>query len=364
MKEILISNAMRERSVTNSGNPYRLLQLFAKAARGETITVASIGGSITQRYNASVEERCFAALLAQWFRDTFPQATVRYHNAGIGATGSLMAVHRLERDLLAYQPDFVAVEFSVNDGDSEQARETYDNLIYNLLNSDTKPAVLCIGMVRGDGTSTQDKHVSVARHYGVPYISCRDVVWPEMEAGRLTWEDFSDDNIHPHDAGHRLTAQLVTDFLATLLTKDAADYSDSPCDTPLVSNRYRQATIYYVDEIAPLSAGCFAKEWVDLNKIPYGWVAHENGEPIRFELKNCHRVYLLFERTNRGTGGKAVAKILDSEIEMDADFKDGWGIYYNNTLVYDTDEAQDLVLTVTPMLQEGQHFALAGIMVS
>ena len=91
---------------------------------------------------------------------------------------------------------------------------------------------------------------------------------------------------------------------------------------------------------------------------------HEYGAPIVFNLKKCSRVYMLFERTNKGDGGKAIARVFDWETVLDADFKDGWGIYYNNSLVYSGDEAQDIILSITPELENGKHFAVAGIMVS
>ena len=53
MTEILLTDEMKKRSVANYGNPYRILKMFEKLKRGEEITFVTIGGSITQRYNAS-----------------------------------------------------------------------------------------------------------------------------------------------------------------------------------------------------------------------------------------------------------------------------------------------------------------------
>lgn len=364
MEKINLTEEMKKRSVANFGNPYRILRMLEKAEKGEEITFAAIGGSITQRYNASLAENCYAALLAKWIKAKYPKAQINYINAGIGATGSLIGVHRLDRDLLIHDPDFVTVEFSVNEGDCDATVEYYDNLIFNIMNHTSKPAVLCIGMVNNGGGSAQKSHIMVAKHYDLPYISYRDAVWQEIEEGKLCWADLSNDNIHPHDGGHELTARLVTEYLEGILKNKKYELSDNTTEKPLVSNRFRNAKMYYIDDIEPESYGCFAREKVNLNKIPYGWVARENGEPITFEFKNCHRVYMLFERTNKGDGGKAIARILDKEVVLDADFKDGWGIYYNNSLIYGSDEPQDLVLTVTPKLEEGKFFAIAGIMVS
>lgn len=362
MSEIVLTNEMKSRAVAHAGNHYRILKLFEKAARGEGITFVAIGGSITQRYNASSAELCYASLIAKWLREKFPQTEVNYINAGIGATGSLIGVHRLHRDVLKYNPDFVTVEFSVNEGNSESVLESYDNLVFNIMNHVTSPAVLCIGMVNQGGGSAQDTHIQVARHYDIPYISYRDAVWQEIEECRLTWRDLSNDNIHPHNGGHKLVADLITDYLSCVESINAS--KDNNCGTALVNNVFQNAKMYYIDDITPKDCGCFSREQVNLNKIPYGWVANENGAPLTFEFKNCCRVYMLFEKTNRGNGGKAVAQVGDRKTVLDADFKDGWGIYYNNTLLYKSEIPQDIVLTVTPDLEEGKHFAVAGIMVS
>ncbi len=362
MENIKLTKERLERSVAYSGNPYRILKVLEKAARGESITYVAIGGSITQRYNASKLELCYASLIEKWLCEKFPHTEIKHVNAGIGATGSLIGVHRLARDVLCHNPDFVTVEFSVNEGDSDASRESYDNLIYNILNSATAPAVLCIGMVNKGGGSAQKVHTEVARHYDIPYISYRDAVWADIESGTLSWEELSNDNIHPHDAGHRLTADLVIDYIEKLQAHHAQ--KDIDCKAPLVNNVFKNAHIFYVDDIKPAETGCFVREAVNLNKIPFGWVANENGEPLVFKFRNCRRIYMLFEKTNKGNGGKALARVCDKETVLDADFKDGWGVYYNNTLLYASDDPCDMTLTIIPQLEQGKHFAVAGIMVS
>ena len=364
MKDNFLTQEMIERSVKHNGNKYRLLKLFEKASRGEEITFVALGGSITQRYNASSPELCYAALLVKWMKEKFPNSKINYVNAGIGATGSLMAVHRLKMDVLKFRPDFVTVEFSVNEGDGEFTKKVYDNLIYNLLSSETKPAVLALCMVNCNGGSAQNTHYEVAKHYDIPMISYRDTVWPEIEAGRIEWSCVSNDNIHPDDTGHAIVAQIVTDFLESLSESSIKDEKDIYPIEPLTNNDFRNADIYYVDDIVPISYGCFKRERVDLNKIPYGFVASENGEPLKFNFNNCRRIYLLFEKTNKGNGGKALVRAGEKEVELDADFKDGWGVYYNNACVFESAVPTKVTLSIIPQLEDGKHFAVAGIMVS
>ena len=70
---------------TYEANTDRLFHVFAKARRGEPITVGVIGGSITAGAMASATEKNYASLVTQWWRQTFPKSNIRLVNAGIGA---------------------------------------------------------------------------------------------------------------------------------------------------------------------------------------------------------------------------------------------------------------------------------------
>ena len=93
-------------------------------------------------------------------------------------------------------------------------------------------------------------------------------------------------------------------------------------------------------------------------------MANTNGAPLKFEFENVSNIFLSFERTNKGDGGKAVADVNGVKTEMDSDFSGGWGVYYNSTKVYESETPGSVTLTITPDLEQGKHFALVGILVS
>ena len=361
MKYINITAEMYKRSVAHFGNPYRIINLIKKARAGENITYVCIGGSITQGAMASLWENSYPSLFASWLKKSFPQAEIKYINAGIGATGSLIGVHRLQRDVLAHNPDFVTVEFSVNEGFCDATVESYDNLVYNILNHPTKPAVMCIGMTKNNGTNAQEGHIRVAQHYDLPFISVRDAIWPEMVTEKIAWSDYSGDGIHPHDAGHKFTLDLITNYIGKITDYDLC--SDNVTDKPLTNNNLKNARLYYVNDIKPVDFGCFNVEKVGLNMLPDGWVARENGAPMEFELLNCKRIYALYELTNIN-GGKAEVTFGDASVILDGDFKGGWGRYYDYKPIFINNEPKDICLKIIPILEDDQYFALVGLMIS
>ena len=101
--------------ILNEGDASRILRAMQKAEKGEPVTVAFLGGSITQGSVSSTPETCYAYLVYSWWKERFPKSEVTYVNAGIGGTPSQFGVARVEEEVLGYNPDFMTVEFSVND---------------------------------------------------------------------------------------------------------------------------------------------------------------------------------------------------------------------------------------------------------
>lgn len=87
---------------------------LAKLRNGEPVTIVTWGDSVTEGGDASVPDRCFAALFPKRLGQRFPKATIRAINAGIGATNTDGRLPGLDKDVLSHKPDLVTIEF-VND---------------------------------------------------------------------------------------------------------------------------------------------------------------------------------------------------------------------------------------------------------
>jgi hypothetical protein len=242
-----LSTEIVDRSLVDAGDPARLYQVMARARRGEPITVAVIGGSITGGGNARSVEYRWANLVWEWWKTTFPQATINYVNAGVGGTGSLYGTLRLDRDLLQhYTPDVLVIEFAVNDPSGRM--EEMEGIVRRVMKLPNQPAVLQFFTMTNQGTNTQDEKTAIGLHYGAPMASYRDALWPEVAAGRLAFSDITADYIHPNDRGHRYAADfviaLLEDAYATLPADDMLP-AVAPLPTPLVSDFYEQPTALY-----------------------------------------------------------------------------------------------------------------------
>jgi hypothetical protein len=182
------------RGVVDAGDFSRLHIALAKASRGEAITIAAIGGSITAGAAASAEENRWPSRAAAWWRAEFPHTELRFLNAGIGATGSDIGAHRIRHDVLAARPDVVMVEFAVNDSGSARAGETLEGLLRQILALPNCPAVVMLFTMDNQGHDRQQEHTEVGMHYRVPMVSLRDALWSDVASGKVPWDDIESED--------------------------------------------------------------------------------------------------------------------------------------------------------------------------
>ena len=124
-----ITDRMKALADYIDGNRARLAKVFKKAQAGEPITVAYLGGSITQGSSAG-PTTCYAFLTTKWLEEKFPESKITYVNAGIGATGSYIGVFRTDRDVLSQNPDLVFID-PVGTGYSRTVGDTDPNIFYS-----------------------------------------------------------------------------------------------------------------------------------------------------------------------------------------------------------------------------------------
>ena len=206
----------------------RLSNLFHRAEKGEELTIAFFGGSITQGSLAERPEDMYARRVFSWWEKTFPQATFHYVNGGIGGTTSHYGIPRVVTDLLMYQPDFVVIDFSVNDEPNTFFQETYEGLIRKILSWDSKPAVLLLNNIYYDsGKTAQDLHNEIGDYYGLPHVSIKESIYADMKAGKYTREQLTPDGLHPNSFGHGLVAQQIINYLEEMLDEEKGRFLDN-----------------------------------------------------------------------------------------------------------------------------------------
>jgi len=195
----------------------RLAKFLVKHARGDSLVIGFIGGSITEGAGSTAEGKRYSSLLTSWISRTSPRpGAVREVNAGLSATNSRFAASRVAVDLLAHSPDIVVIEFAVNDyisGDDDFIRAALEGVVRQCLAHDPDLAVVLLFTAKGDGNNVQELHAEIGRHYALPMISYRDAIMPLIDSGRIAWSDLFRDDPHPNDNGYRVAANLLVELL-------------------------------------------------------------------------------------------------------------------------------------------------------
>lgn len=309
----------------------RLKNCMLKAENGEELTIGFLGGSITQGSLAAEHENTYAYRVFTWWKQTFPQAKFHYVNGGIGGTSSHYGVSRAVTDVLMYQPDFVVVDFSVNDEADVFFQETYEGVVRKLLQWKSKPAVVLLNNVYYDtGKNAQDFHNAVGDWYHIPHISIKDTIYQEMLRGRYTREELSPDGLHPNDKGHMLVAEKITDLLEEVRNHMTEVEEDVELSEPMTENAYENARRLTIREISPDLAGFRAdteEKTGHLDHFKNGWIGKMPGDKITFEV-DASCIAVQYRKTIHKPALRAKL-VLDGKKEnavlLDANFEEDWG---------------------------------------
>ena len=217
--------------------------LFGKLDRGEPVTIAYYGGSITAGPG-------WRTATLDWFITQYPKAKITELNACVGGSGSLVGVFRADHDLVAKQPDAVFIEFSLNDVADVRDRPgevagAVEGIVRKLWRSKPETDICFTYTLHSSGVDLLNQgkfsasvslHEGIAEHYGIPTIHMG------VEAARLAKEDklvytapkspgdkdaqgriiFSNDGTHPSETGHSLNAAAAIRGLEQLRTNPAS----------------------------------------------------------------------------------------------------------------------------------------------
>ena len=347
-------------SLYREGNIARLAAALKKAENGEKVTVAYLGGSITEGAGSLTRPHCWAKLTANGLSLAYPDAEIEYVNSGIGGTPSELGAIRLEPDVLDYEPDIVFVEFAVNDGGSV-VRESFESIVRRVLESEKNPAVVIVvsassgGLDAGPGKAMK----TFAEYYDLPLIDVNNAVWEEINAESFAFGSLCSDDTHPNQWGHYLMGRMMLHFFDAVREKAAGASEEEltvrPLDVPPTQELFSYGIIWDDAADSTVSAGSCWKAGTEENiRFQNGWTfsGEGSGEDAVLSL-TFEGSHLWLTTGGQGTvsvsidGGEAVSVTADRG--TDAEFRDAILL----------DEGSHTV-TVTGTAGESDGFCLLG----
>ena len=343
---------MIKNSLIQSGNMHRLGKAIARAKNGEDITVAYIGGSITQGAGATpINTECYAYKSFCRFADlTGAKENVHYVKAGVGGTPSELGMIRFDRDVRHGEkdPDVVVVEFAVNDEGDETKGDCYESLVRKILKLDSKPAVILLFSVFADDYNLQDRLMPVGYQYDLPMISLKNAVTPQFydkENRIISKNQYFYDIYHPSNLGHTIMADCIANLFREVEKADFESVADNTEEllkkAPAIGNTFDDVKLLDKKDTydkAVINCGGFTEtddvlQSVEMNldldftkQFPYNWM-YDGTKGCRgsFEMTiTCKSLVLVFKDSGETDAAKAEVYVDEKWVRTADPYVNGW----------------------------------------
>ena len=330
-------NTMKADSLLSTGNNARLKNAIAKARNGEDVTLAYIGGSITEGALASPNSKCYAEVSANAFAKAYGKgdgSNVHFINAGMSGTPSDIGVVRYNRDVInrlpegCDHPDVLFIEFAVNDYGTATKGGGYEGLIRQALKSGS--AVVLIFSVfqsSAGGRVMENSYRPYGEYYNLPMISMGDSIISYFnEDGFYDW--YFGDTLHPNNTGYQLMSDCIMNLMDTVDKADADtdNITDIDAMAPKQTAAYQgikmidaKTTAADDEAIASIDAGSFTETDSATGSFQYAyngkkgaawfpdnWMHDEEGGNNALTIKaTCKTLMFVYKLSNSKTFGSA-----------------------------------------------------------
>lgn len=359
---------MIDRCVISTGNNYRMKKVIEKAKKGEDMTIAYIGGSITQGAGGKpINTKCYARQSFDAFCKMFaPEGSdhIHYVKAGVGGTSSQFGMVRYDKDVCnngEIEPDLVVIEFAVNDEGDETKGVSFESLLVKVLSAKNKPAVLINFAVFMNDWNLQDRICPIGERYEVPMVSVKEAVTPQFADKKvITKRQFFYDIFHPTNDGHRIMADCITKIFATIDAEEMAKEDITLDKEPVYGTQFKDIIAFErgnASEFAKIETKGFEAKDTDLQETerdmelkatslyPDNWMkkADEEGEfKITVTAKSLH---CIIKDSGAPDFGKADFYV-DGELVRTIDSTaNGWN-HCNSCLIFDEKECKERVVKI------------------
>jgi len=204
-------------------------------------------------------------------------------------------MHRVSKDIISSNPDVVFIDYAVNDcsmPSSEQAGETMENIIRQLMKLDHQPMIILAHMPtksQGELTKTIPTFNALAEKYGIGYINVAQYIADEVTAGTYTWDTtdttktvISGDGVHPNSNG----AAAYGAYIVEQLTNSPASYFKKM--TELADAQY-SALNFNAPKLVAHTAGQYTGWWTEStscnNRLQANVaMAQKNGDSVTYKF--------------------------------------------------------------------------------
>jgi lysophospholipase L1-like esterase len=234
---------------------------YRKVKTGKPLTIAFIGGSVTQMENKYRNQS------ARYIQRLLPNNKIRFVNAGVSGSGTDLGACRLDEHVLQYHPDLVFIEFAVNGS----YLPGLEGIIRKIIKNDNQTSICLLYAIMTGQSELYAKGIlpdnivkleTVATYYHLPAIHLG--IEPSfLEAqGKLLFKGdpnvekdkviFSD-GIHPTEAGGYIYASAIYRSLKKMMALPIDKKQLLP--EPMIADNWEDAQMLSTEMVR------FSKGW-------------------------------------------------------------------------------------------------------
>lgn len=369
------AEAMKASVIT--GNNVRLKKVIDRARSGENITIATVGGSITEGAAASTYAECWASRFAVMFGNTFGTGNnVELINSGVGGTPSPFGWMRYGKDVLERVsekdadglPDLVIVEFAVNDWMEPTGYRCYESMVKDILDAPNGAAVILLFTVSRQGYGSQDDLRKIGDRYDLMMVSVKDGIFSHL-GKELAAEDFFFDDYHPSSLGHRIMMDFLMQAIADAAGKETDPEADADVKPVYGTDFVGLKTLFGDTEQAGFTVergGFCSVDKTTYRNGTVGWVCGENfahgaSDPMEpLKISGTFRKCLVAWKADKDPAYGAAEVLVDGEVKKTLKgAPDKWG-QSEAVLVLDDDSPAEHTVEIR-VKDEGKKFTVTAV---
>ncbi len=282
-------------SIKHMGNTYRLTQKLAAAESGSPLTVAYLGGSITEGKN-------YTTPFSNYLKTTFAKGSFKEINAGLSGTSSVVGLVRSEKQIVEQKPDIIFLEFSVNDHEDIMYKKCFESCIKKFLDMPNEPAVGIIITRAQGGFSSQSQMYPIGKNFDIPVISMDDALTKAFNSGFLQTSDYYTDDYHPHQKGGQLVADCMAYYVRQALRSENQSASYTQPTKYVYGAEYANCVNVDPKNLTNFNAGSW-KSGGGYNNNPglnYSYTLN-GGSPMTFKTEGKGLI-IVFKANSSGMG--------------------------------------------------------------
>lgn len=371
-------------SLVSTGNNYRLKKVIEKCKRGEDVTIAYIGGSITQGAGGKpINTMCYAYRSYAAFCEMFSPCggdNVHYVKAGVGGTPSELGMVRYDRDVTKdgeIEPDLVVIEFAVNDEGDETEGVSFESLVMKILQAKQAPAVLLNFAVFMSDWNLQGRLQPIGERYELPMVSVKDAVVPQFETSDvITKRQFFYDIYHPTNDGHRIMADCIAYLFETVDKEETAAEDISLDKEPVYGIQFKDIVRFDrkdADEYAEISQTGYdaydtdiqyVERDMDLNASPEfsdNWMNDGSISGAEFKMNlTCKNLVAVIKDSGSSEFGTADIYVDGKVVKSINPLDNGWAHCNPQILIDERESGEHEVIFRMKQGDEGKKFTILG----